>query len=282
MTETVAYINNSLKDVYPPGEIGGITRLVMERICGIQPHKLLFCKDKELSEIEKSNVKEVVERLKKSEPIQYILGIADFYGLEFEVNPSVLIPRPETEELVEQVILDNEGLTPKILDIGTGSGCIAITLGKNLTGSEVIATDISAGALETARKNARRNHVPVTFIRSDILNSEKSALDIPFIFDVIVSNPPYIKESEKRMMDKNVLYYEPHTALFVSDKDPLIFYRCIARFGKGKLKKAGCLYFEINAQCGQAAVDMLKEEGYNHIELIQDLSGNDRIIKAQI
>lgn len=282
MTETVAYINNALKDIYSSGEISGITRLIMERICGIQPHKLLFGKDKELSGIEKSKIKEVVERLKKSEPIQYILGIADFYGLEFEVNSSVLIPRPETEELVEQIILDNKNHTVKILDIGTGSGCIAIALKKQLPESEVIAIDISKGALETAKKNARRNHTPVTFIQTDILSPEKSVQDIPFIFDLIVSNPPYVKESEKRIMEKNVLYYEPHTALFVSDKDPLIFYRYIARFGKEKLKKNGSMYFEINAQCGQITADMLKQEGYQEIELIRDLSGNDRIIKAHI
>lgn len=282
MTETVAYIYNSLKDIYPSGEIGSFTRLIMDRVCGIQPHKFLFCKDKELSDTEKSRIREIVERLKKSEPIQYILGISDFYGLEFIVSPGVLIPRPETEELVELIIQDFENQSPKILDIGAGSGCIAITLGKYLKSAEVFAVDISGEALATARKNARKNGVPVTFIQTDILSLDKSVMDIPFLFDIIVSNPPYVKESEKSTMEKNVLNYEPHQALFVSDNDPLLFYRCIARFGKIKLKKAGHLYFEINAQCGQETKEMLETEGYRNIELIRDISGNDRIIKAQL
>lgn len=281
MTETVAYINDSLKDLYPKSEIGSFTRLIMERVCNLQPHNLMFCKDKKLSGSEKERIQEIVMQLQNSVPIQYALGIADFYGLEFEVNPSVLIPRPETEELVELIIKDSEDKEVKILDIGTGSGCIAIALGKYLKKSEVIAVDVSVTALDTARKNAKRAGVPVTFIHTDILSSEKSDMDIPFLFDIIVSNPPYVKESEKITMERNVLDYEPHLALFVSDNDPLLFYRHIAQFGKNKLKREGYLYFEINAQCGILTSDMLQEEGYRNIELIQDLSGNDRIIKAQ-
>lgn len=281
MTETVAYINDSLKDLYPKSEIGSFTRLIMERVCNLQPHNLMFCKDKKLSGSEKERIQEIVMQLQNSIPIQYALGIADFYGLEFEVNPSVLIPRPETEELVELIIKDSEDKEVKILDIGTGSGCIAIALGKYLKKSEAIAVDVSVTALDTARKNAKRAGVSVTFIHTDILSSEKSDMDIPFLFDIIVSNPPYVKESEKITMERNVLDYEPHLALFVSDNDPLLFYRHIARFGKNKLKREGYLYFEINAQCGILTSDMLQEEGYRNIELIQDLSGNDRIIKAQ-
>lgn len=281
MTETIAYINNSLKDLYPKSEISSLVRLLMERICGLQPHHFLLCKDKELSEAEKSRIREIVEQLKKSVPIQYIIGIADFYSLEFEVDPAVLIPRPETEELVEQIILENTGKEIKILDIGTGSGCIAITLGVHLKQAKVIAVDISAPAIETARRNAKRNRTTVTFIQTDILDTDRADREIPFLFDVIVSNPPYVKESEKEWMEKNVLDYEPHLALFVPDEDPLLFYRQIARLGKKKLKKEGRLYFEINAQCGQATAGMLQDEGYTNIELLQDLSGNDRIIKAQ-
>lgn len=281
MTDAVAYINDSLKDLYPKSEIGSFTCLIMERVCNLQPHNLMFCKDKKLSGSEKERIQEIVMQLQNSVPIQYALGIADFYGLEFEVNPSVLIPRPETEELVELIIKDSEDKEVKILDIGTGSGCIAIALGKYLKKSEVIAVDVSVTALDTARKNAKRAGVPVTFIHTDILSSEKSDMDIPFLFDIIVSNPPYVKESEKITMERNVLDYEPHLALFVSDNDPLLFYRHIAQFGKNKLKREGYLYFEINAQCGILTSDMLQEEGYRNIELIQDLSGNDRIIKAQ-
>ena len=281
MTETLAYIKESLKDLYPPSEISSLVRLIMERVSNIQPHHFLFCKDKVLPEAEKNRIHEVVERLKEMEPIQYILGTADFYSLQFEVNPSVLIPRPETEELVEQVIIDNEGKKIKILDIGTGSGCIAVTLRKHLKQASIIATDISTEALDTARRNAKRNNATITFIQTDILNPEKAEMDIPFILDVIVSNPPYIKEEEKIDMERNVLDYEPHIALFVPDNDPLLYYWHIAHFGKKKLRRNGRLYFEINAAYGSMVVEMLEEEGYKDIELIQDLSGKDRIVKAR-
>ena len=281
MTETIAYIKESLRDLYPSSEVSSLVRLIMERVCNIQPHHFLFCKDKELPESEKSRIHDIAERLKQMEPIQYILGTADFYSLQFEVDPSVLIPRPETEELVEQVILDNADQKIKILDIGTGSGCIAVTLRKHLKKASVIATDISAEALATARRNAKRNNTTVTFIQTDILDPEKAEMDIPFILDVIVSNPPYIKEEEKKDMERNVLDYEPHLALFVPDNDPLLYYWHIAHFGKKKLRRNGHLYFEINAACGNMVVEMLEEEGYKNIELIQDLSGRDRIIKAR-
>ena len=281
MTETLAYIKESLKDLYPPSEISSLVRLIMERVSNIQPHHFLFCKDKILPEAEKNRIHEIVERLKEMEPIQYILGTADFYSLQFEVNPSVLIPRPETEELVEQVIIDNEGKKIKILDIGTGSGCIAVTLRKHLKQASIIATDISTEALDTARRNAKRNNATITFIQTDILNPEKAEMDIPFILDVIVSNPPYIKEEEHIDMERNVLDYEPHIALFVPDNDPLLYYWHIAHFGKKKLRRNGRLYFEINAAYGSMVVEMLEEEGYKDIELIQDLSGKDRIVKAR-
>ena len=226
MTETIAYIKESLRDLYPSSEVSSLVRLIMERVCNIQPHHFLFCKDKELPESEKSRIHDIVERLKQMEPIQYILGTADFYSLQFEVDPSVLIPRPETEELVE-------------------------------------------------------HNTTVTFIQTDILDPEKAEMDIPFILDVIVSNPPYIKEEEKKDMERNVLDYEPHLALFVPDNDPLLYYWHIAHFGKKKLRRNGHLYFEINAACGNMVVEMLEEEGYKNIELIQDLSGKDRIIKAR-
>ena len=181
MTETIAYIKESLRDLYPSSEVSSLVRLIMERVCNIHPHHFLFCKDKELPESEKSRIHDIVERLKQMEPIQYILGTADFYSLQFEVDPSVLIPRPETEELVEQVILDNADQKIKILDIGTGSGCIAVTLRKHLKKASVIATDISAEALATARRNAKRNNTTVTFIQTDIRDPEKAEMDIPFI-----------------------------------------------------------------------------------------------------
>lgn len=281
MTETIAYINNSLKELYPKSEINSLVRLIMERVCGLQPHQFLCCKDKKLSGAEKLQIQEITERLKKEEPIQYIIGVADFYSLEFEVNPSVLIPRPETEELAELIIREQRGKSMRILDIGTGSGCIAIALRKHLEISDVTAVDISVGALDTARRNAERNGVPITCIQTDILVAGQAEQNISGRFDLIVSNPPYIKENEKESMEKNVLGYEPHQALFVPNHDPLLFYRRIARFGKEKLTEEGFLYFEINAQCGPLTVEMLQTEGYRNICLIQDLSGKDRIIKAQ-
>ncbi len=201
----------------------------------------------------------------KYEPIQYIFGKTDFYGFEFLVNPSVLIPRPETEELVELIVHDYAKKSIDILDVGTGSGCIAITLRRLLKKAQVSALDISPEALKIAKRNAGINRVQLTF----------------YEFDVIVSNPPYVMEKEKAEMEKNVLDYEPSLALFVPDDNPLLFYNNIARFAEQKLKKKGYLYFEINAQMGEAVVNMLRMMEFKNVELIQDLSGKDRFVKAQ-
>lgn len=281
MTETIVYIKNSLKDLYSPSEVNGMVRLIMEKVCHIPPHHYLTGRDTVVPENEKKRIKKITEHLRRMEPIQYILGIADFYSLEFEVDSSVLIPRPETEELVDLIIREHAGTKMNILDIGTGSGCIAITLARHLKEAKVTAIDISTEALGIAERNALKNNTPVTFIHTDILTPEKAGADIPGPFDLIVSNPPYIKELEKKEMETNVLGYEPHLALFVPDDDPLLFYRNIARFGKRKLKKGGWLYFEINALHGRDTAGMLQGEGYENIELIRDLSGKDRIIKAR-
>lgn len=281
MTETIKYIKESLTDIYPNSEIKGIIRLIMEQICSLQPHQYLIFQDIQLSNEKKNKIIEVVERMKSKEPIQYILGTADFYSIPFEVNSSVLIPRPETEELVDLIISENStSIGKNILDIGTGSGCIAITLQKNIKTAHVYAVDISAEALNVARRNAAQNQTDVTFIQTDILQLEKAQKDIPYTFDIIVSNPPYIKQEEKKEMEQNVLDFEPHLALFVPDQDPLLFYRQIAEFGREKLKENGLLYFEINAACGEITCKMLQEKGYNQVQLIKDLSGKDRIIKA--
>ena len=281
MTETIKHIKTSLVGIYPDSEIKGIIRLIMEQICDLQPHQYLINLDIQLSEEKRKTIFEVIERLRTKEPIQYILGTAYFYSLPFEVNPSVLIPRPETEELVDRIIADNNSSIKKnILDIGTGSGCIAITLQKKLETAHVYAVDISAEALNVAKRNAINNQVNVTFIQTDILQPEKVKKDLSCTFDIIVSNPPYIKQEEKKEMDRNVLDFEPHLALFVPDHDPLLFYRHIAELGKEKLNENGLLYFEINATCGEITCQMLQEKGYHKIQLIKDLSGKDRIIKA--
>ena len=310
MTETVAYIRNSLKDIYPPGEAQALVRLIMERVCGLSTHQLLLGKGKELSDTEKFKIKEIVEGLRLYKPIQYLLGIADFYGMEFKVTPDVLIPRPETAELVERIITDYQGQAPRILDIGTGSGCIAISLAKHLPKAEVAAVDISPEALAVAEENARLNQVSVSFLELDILSegypsfmqgklkfhvrktkvSRKENKSFTYMkpkshteeTNCIVSNPPYIMNKEKATMEANVLENEPHMALFVPDDDPLLFYRAIARFGQRHLVEGGHLYFEINALCGKETVAMLRQENYTEVELIQDLYGKDRIVKAKI
>jgi release factor glutamine methyltransferase len=281
MTETIAYINHTLKDLYPPGEIKSFTRLIVDHVCGLQSHQLLMCKSKELSGMEKKEIGRIVERLRQSEPIQYILGETTFYGLRFLVNPSVLIPRPETEELTSRIVKECTGKRIRIFDIGTGSGCIAVALSRYLPDAEVVAVDSSAGALRVAGANNRANHTAVSFIQTDILAAEQVREEIRGTFDVIVSNPPYVMEGEKARMEKNVLLYEPEQALYVPDDDPLLFYREIARFGRDKLNKGGSLYFEINAQCGNEMVCLLQREGYKEVELRQDLFGKDRMIKAE-
>jgi release factor glutamine methyltransferase len=281
MTETIAYINHTLKDLYPAGEIKSFTRLIMDYVCGLQPHQLLMCKSKELSDTEKKEIERIVERLRKGEPVQYILGETTFCGLRFRVNPSVLIPRPETEELVALILKECTGKRLRVLDIGTGSGCIAVALSKHLPDAEVVAVDISGEALQTAGANNRANHTAVSFIQSDILSTERAKEEIRGTFDLIVSNPPYVMQWEKIGMRKNVLRYEPEQALFVSNDDPLLFYREIARFGRDKLNGGGLLYLEINAQCGHETVCLLQQEGYKNVELRQDIFGKDRIIKAE-
>lgn len=220
--------------------------------------------------------------LKQQKPIQYIVGETEFFGLPFKVNNNVLIPRPETEELVSWVLdchsrRSDESRQISLLDIGTGSGCIAIALAKNLPNASVYALDVSEKALEVAGVNAELNAVDVTLIQKDIL-SKNIALSQKF--DVIVSNPPYVRVQEKSMMKPNVLNNEPHLALFVEDENPLQFYKVISEFAKIALKDNGILYFEINEFLGKDTVDLLKQNGYNNIELKQDIFGKDRMVKG--
>lgn len=284
MTETLSYIRESLHGLYPDSEISALTRLIMERVCRLMPHHFLFCRDKMLAEEEKERIHEIVGRLQRMEPIQYVLGTADFFSLLFEVNPSVLIPRPETEELVDRILAETpapRAARIRVLDVGTGSGCIAIALKKHLLCASVTGLDVSDEALQVARRNARRNNVAVTFLQADILQPEEARRAVPVMQDVIVSNPPYVREVEKLSMERNVLEYEPSLALFVPNEDPLLFYRQIARFGRERLKKHGRLYFEINAAYGERTVRLLEAEGYTNVKLYQDLAGRDRIVRAQ-
>lgn len=221
-------------------------------------------------------------QLKKEVPIQYLLGKTNFYGLDFEVNENVLIPRPETEELVEWIINENSKIDIskkiKILDIGTGSGCIAISLAKNIPNAEVYAIDVSKKALETAKKNAMNNNVEVTFMFKNILELDVLKYD----FDIIVSNPPYVRNLEKQEIKKNVLDYEPHLALFVEDNDALVFYRKIAKLAQNNLLQNGQLYFEINQYLGDEMRELLENMNFTNIELRKDIYDNDRMISCKV
>ena len=233
-----------------------------------------------VAELEDWNL--ILEQLKKEIPIQYLLGSTHFYGLKFEVNSNVLIPRPETEELVEWIIESQQlaigDKKVRILDIGTGSVCIAIALAKNLPNAQVFALDVSEQALGTAQKNAELNQVAIQFIHQSILETD----DLGQQFDIIVSNPPYVRYLEKLEIKKNVLDNEPHLALFVADDDALIFYRKIAELAQKNLNPQGQLYFEINQYLGQETLDLLQEMGFKNTELRKDIYGNDRMIQCAI
>lgn len=271
------FIEN-LSDLYDKNEIENFFYLILNHLKGLSRVNLALNPDLEFSEEEFKKIEFYLNELKNHKPIQYLLGITEFFGLSFTVNPNVLIPRPETEELVEWILTENKGEKDiKILDIGTGSGAIAISLAKNLK-AEVFAFDISEKALQTAQKNADQNQTFVHFIEFDILNDSWEGEK----FDIIVSNPPYVRELEKAEMKPNVLENEPHLALFVSDKDPLVFYKKIADFAKDHLSENGQLFFEINQYLGNKTVEMLKEKGFKNIVLKKDIYGNDRMVLAYL
>ena len=272
----VEYIRTQLNDTFSTGEIRAFTRLILEEECNLSFLEIASCKFNDLSDTKKQNIISIVKRLQNNEPIQYILGKTEFYGLEFKVAPEVLIPRPETEELVEWILLETKQPSPQILDIGTGSGCIAISLAKKMSSATVDAWDVSPKALSIAKDNATINNVSVNFLEVDVLKYQQDKRR----FDIIVSNPPYIKEIEKKLMTKNVLDFEPHIALFVPDNQALIFYNSIADIAQVQLKNNGWLYFEINQAKGTEVVQLLKAKGFVNVELEQDISGNDRMVRA--
>ena len=268
-------IQESLANVYSDGEIKALTRIIATELLGV-PQITYFLKESvTLTTEQQALLGNAIERLKKQEPIQYILGYSDFCGLRFKVTPATLIPRPETSELVEWITSEARN-NESILDIGTGSGCIAVSLANKLPQSNVTAWDISNDALAVATKNSKANDCTVTFGQVDILSYQPCGEQ----FDIIVSNPPYIKENEKEAMHANVLDWEPHTALFVPDSDPLLFYRTIAEKGLMLLKPGGRLYFEINRAHGKETMEILTALGYTDIELRKDFAENDRMIRA--
>jgi len=278
--DVFAEYKKELQPLYDNNEIEAITLLVISEIADLSKAKIKAFPEIEIKEELAEKIDNVLAELKTGKPIQYILGKTEFYGLPFYVNPSVLIPRPETEELVEwvlQSIADKKLSAGNIFDIGTGSGCIAISLKKNLQLFNVSAIDISADALATARSNAKLNDVEVKFIQQDILSY--SGFEIPKS-EIIISNPPYVTLHDKTQMHSNVTEFEPHMALFVPENDPLIFYKAIADFALANLLSGGLLFFEINENYGEETVNMLKNKSFKNIELRKDMSGRDRMMKA--
>ncbi|MBN2166507.1 MAG: peptide chain release factor N(5)-glutamine methyltransferase [Marinilabiliaceae bacterium] len=271
------YLTNQLGNLYNKQEYYQITKMIFEQHLKFSSIDFIVKQDEAQTDIFYDTFNKIVTRLKTGEPIQYILGITPFRNLLFEVNENVLIPRQETEELIDWIITDNYN-SNYILDIGTGSGCIALSLKHELKQSIVSAWDISDKALKVAKNNAEKNHLDIIFNQFDIL--QINATLFKSSFDLIVSNPPYIRNSEKILMHTNVLNFEPHIALFVTDNDPLLFYRIISQKSKIMLKNGGVLFFEINEAFGMQICEILKTEGYHNIELRQDLSGKDRMIKA--
>jgi release factor glutamine methyltransferase len=277
--QTAQYIRESIQEAYPEPEAGAIAQLVLEHVLQKSRMQLSLAKQEEVSEVQEEQIKQAVEKLKKQEPVQYVLGVAHFYGLDLQVDERVLIPRPETEELVAPVVREHQGRSGlHVLDICTGSGCIPLALAANLQADKVYGLELSEGALQVARTNARLHRLPVAWLEQDVF---EPILGIaPHSLDLITSNPPYVTEQEKTQMRANVLAYEPHLALFVPDEDPLRYYSRIATVATGLLKKGGRLYLEINEQYGQEVKELLLQAGFSQAEVVQDLFGKDRIVKG--
>ncbi len=278
LKELFESIRVRLTPVYGAGEADAMTKIIVEDMLHYTPVDAVLRKDTTISAFMCGKIDKVVDRLIGGEPLQYILGKARFYGADLEVTPAVLIPRPETEELVD-IIVKEQGDKPdlKVLDLCTGSGCIAVTLARVLKFASVTGVDISADALDVARENARMSKVKVSFVETDVLSSELPKSDK---FDIIVSNPPYVLESEKSEMDRNVLDYEPHLALFVPDGDPLKFYVPIADYAGNALSAGGRLYLEINPLCAGSVSDCLKSRGFKDVDVIRDMNGKQRFVTA--
>lgn len=273
--------HSSLDDDYGKDEVNSFFDLLLEHYLSIKRIQLVLNPEYVITNEQELLLLDALKALKSNTPIQYIIGETEFYGLLFKVNEHTLIPRPETEELVSLII---EGVTSStvekslnLLDIGTGSGCISISLAKNLPKAKVHALDVSEAALTIAKQNAELNGVEVVFIHDDILNPDMSTSTS---YDIIVSNPPYVRNLEKAEIKPNVLDNEPHLALFVDDENPLQFYKAICEFAKAKLKVGGVLYFEINEYLGQDMIQLLEDFGFKSIVLKQDLFGKDRMIKC--
>jgi release factor glutamine methyltransferase len=276
------YFFTELQTIQEDSEIESFFFILTEFLHNLKRIDVSLHPDFEVSESDFEKWQTIISELKTEKPIQYITGEAWFYGLRFEVNENTLIPRPETEELVEWIVdgLKLKGKGQRVLDIGTGSGCIPIALKKEIPSAQVSAIDISEKALERARKNALNNQVEVNFVHQDILQSTNLhiAKSSNQLFDIIVSNPPYVRNLEKQEIKRNVLEYEPHLALFVEDSDALLFYRKIAQLALKSLTPNGKLFFEINQYLAKETVELVEQLGFKNIELRKDFIGNDRMI----
>lgn len=279
------YYAGELEKIYGSDEANALIMILLEHYFSIDRVKMALEPELRLSESELLTLHFAVKDLLKNKPVQYVLGETEFCGMRFFVNENVLIPRPETQEIVENIVTSTRtrhatSQQLSILDIGTGSGCIAISLAKLIPNSDVTAVDVSEKALEVARKNADANGVNVHFVHDDILNPHvKTYGRASQQFDIIVSNPPYVCENEKSEMRANVLDYEPSTALFVTDNDPLIFYRKILEFAQKTLKPSGEVWFEINEKFGKEMKDLCLEKGFKNVEIIKDFRERDRILR---
>jgi release factor glutamine methyltransferase len=267
-----------LQFLYDADETEQLFYLAVDHVSGMNRIQTIFNADHQIESAQYNSYQRIQKELKEGIPLQYITGKAWFCGLKFKVNGSVLIPRPETEELVQWILETASGVeNSNLIDIGTGSGCIAVTLKNRMSGLQVDALDISADALSVAKENAMANAAKVNFIQSDILGYES-----PTQYDFIVSNPPYITEEERGEMHRNVLSYEPGLALFVSNENPLIFYKSIADFAVRNLRRTGYLFFEINEYLSKETIDMLTDKGFINIELKSDMQGKDRMIRCRL
>lgn len=270
------FLTDELNGLYPEPEISALTNIIKTKL-GYTKLQMLAFSESIIPANKAGEVVSIARQLKSGKPIQYILGETNFYNCIFKVDGSTLIPRPETEEMVDLIIKENKGFNGSIIDVGTGSGCIAVALAKNIPGANLTGTDISDAALTIAKENASINNVRVTFFRSDILNF---TVDPYPKSDIIVSNPPYIRESEKIQIAKNVMDFEPHEALFVPDSDPLKYYKAILVLAGFILTGGGKIYFEINEAMGSEMCKILITSGYSSITVIKDINGKERIVKG--
>lgn len=271
------YLAKEIEEIYHEPETSALANLIIKTVFGISRLHQLYNKDQLVTDIQVQRIIDICNDLKTGKPIQYIIGETSFYNCLIKVNNSTLIPRPETEELVDIIIRENKGYKGKIIDIGTGSGCIAIALAANMPGAVITGIDISEEAIIKSKENALLNNVMISFIIGDIFNFDFENIGKA---EIIVSNPPYVCNSEKHLMNKNVLDFEPHSALFVTDSDPLLYYKAIVKIAENVLIPGGKIYFEINEAMGQQMVQLLQINSYSEIQLVVDINSKERIIKG--